>query len=117
MKTRSTFLLIGILTLSLVNTVSAHENGHRNDYGRSAVSGGAGVWFDSYGNVQYAANVAVGSGYGYPAVPAYGPGYGYQCNHRSHRADGRGYNQGYRHGKQRGHKRHHKHGRDNHRHH
>lgn len=107
MKTRRMMALIGSLSLLCSNAVFAHNNDR--GYIGPAVTGGVAVWADSYGNVQYAGNVAYGSPYVYVAEPYYGHAHIPGCNHRSHYAYERGYNKGYRYGARKSGKHRHKH--------
>lgn len=108
MKTRWILIGIGVVGLAMCGNAVAHGGGHRHD---PVVTGGAGIWLDPYGNVQYAANIGIATGYGPGVIPVHRPDYGYRCDHRSHRAYERGYREGYRHGKRKGrkHRHHHRH--------
>jgi len=112
MKTRWIISLIGSLALLSSNAVLAHNDGYVYRPAGPGVNGGVAVWVNSYGNVQYAANLAYGAPRVYTAVPYYGHAHKARCKHRSHHAYERGYYEGRQHGHRRGHK--HRYGKHHH---
>jgi len=113
MKTRCTFLLIGMLAMVLSGSVLAHGSGSYDAYGYEPWSGSATVWGNSQGHSGYSGTLSYGYGHAYSPgyIPWAGHQHGPRCQHGPGYSYDRAHRQGYKHGRKHGKKHQNKHGR------